>query len=128
MLEYFQDLLFNPASGTGFLINKIKNNQTKRREIDCISKSTKKFKTNSTEKVPTILDITDSEETNIAFLKNSNAKCPVQKELIKEKLKHTIECRRLLVSSVSVNLKHYFPFFFHSPDLVCKLLTYNIQE
>lgn len=108
-------MFFNPADNTGYLASKLKNANVKKHRIEGTSKKVKK----TVEK-----EIVLTEETNNLslsqelweFFKHCDA--VEQESLIEKKLQESLQIRRKIIESKTLNVYETFPFYLFNSNLV----------
>lgn len=117
-MHIFQELLYNPVGGTGWMVSRLKTIRQKSKSV------TSNQMQNITENGSDYSSIDESDPAEDLQILRSLVP---NKENIKDihtKLLNTMELRKKMFEDKNLNLLVHFPYFFHTPELVRNVLIF----
>lgn len=109
-----QDLLYDPTANKGWLISKLKYHRLQTKKA---TQGNKEPESGSDDEQQAVYNDYEA-KADVTFLKSVVVNA-CNMDLIKTKLRATMEYRNKLLDDMELNFIETFPYFFVHPDLVC---------
>lgn len=128
-LFYWQDLIFNPSTSTGWLVSILKTRRTQNKATKPTQKrTTMSRKRQAIDSIECLLEYTqENGDDDIRYLKQTPYTDDTEDE-IKARLKRSAEFRRAMLEDLSSNIISNFPYLFvHSELVLLKMMRIIID-